>query len=40
MAVDEEVRSCKEVALTYFKASPCFHLKMVTKSKRSFETII
>ena len=41
MAVDEEVRSWNEVvALAYFKASPCFHLEMVRKSKRNFETII
>jgi len=40
MAVREEVRSWKEVALSYFKASPCFHLEMVRKSKRSFEAVI
>jgi len=40
MAVDEEVRSWKEVTLVYFKASPYFHLEIVRKSKRSFETII
>jgi len=39
MSVYEDVRSWKEAALAYFKASPCFHLGMVRKSW-SFETII
>jgi hypothetical protein len=40
MAVDEEVRSWKELELTYFKASLCFHLEIVRKFKPSFEKII